>query len=302
MKRTAVTPTILALRPSFSRHLRAANLRPKTEATYGYAIGDLASYLERAGMPQELASITREHVEAYLEDLLARRRPATALAYFKGLQQFFRWAEDEGEVTRSPMTKMRPPRVPENPPPVLTEEDVRALLDACSGREFEDNRDAAIIRALYDTGARLAELVGMTTESLDLDLRLITVTGKGQRIRLLPIGDKTVQAIDRYCRLRTGHLHAEEPWLWLGRRGVMGSTGVQQMLKRRSREAGLPPINPHRFRHTFAHRWMSSGGSETDLLQLAGWKSRQMLSRYRASAATERAIEAHRKLSPGDRL
>jgi site-specific recombinase XerD len=102
MKRTAVTPTIVALQPSFARHLRAANLRPKTEATYGYAIRDLTRFLEGAGMPQEVALITREHVEAYLEDLLARRRPATALAYFKGLQQFWKWAEEEGEVPRFP--------------------------------------------------------------------------------------------------------------------------------------------------------------------------------------------------------
>jgi hypothetical protein len=84
----------------------------------------------------------------------------------------------------------------------------------------------------------------MGTESLDLDLRLITVTGKGQHIRLLPIGDKTVKSLDRYLRVRLVHPYADGPWLWLGRRGAMGSTGVQQMLKRRSREAGLFPGQP----------------------------------------------------------
>lgn len=288
----------------YLRSLRARAASPRTIRIYGYAIRYLDEYLARQGMPQDPATITREHVESFLMDGRKHFAPTTSLIQFRALNTFFRWLVDEGELTHSPMERMRAPAIAEQPPDVVQLATLRKLFKVCSGNDFRARRDTAILSILLDTGLRRGEVAQLTTESVDLDQQLLHVHVKGNRYRYVHYNRQTARDLDRYLRVRGKHPRADEPWLWISSLGdrALSDSGIYHMLQARCREAGIAPIHPHQMRHTFAHMWLANGGQEGDLMRAGGWKSREMLSRYGSSVADERAHEAHARFSPRDRL
>jgi site-specific recombinase XerD len=182
----------------WDRALRAANRPHSTRYNYELAVHQLAEFLASDDLPRYLAhcgadpqlladsdaaedptDVQRKHVEWFLAWMIETRSASTALNKYKGLQQFFRYLVDEEEMPRHPMQRIAQPSTPQKLIPVVADDELTALLGTCAGKSFLERRDAAIIRLLMDTGARLAEITLLDVDDVDLKRDLVLVHGKG---------------------------------------------------------------------------------------------------------------------------
>ena len=290
--------TVLRMLTSWELALRAERRAAKTIETYGLGVRKFADWHGDV----DVSEVTRDDVRGFLVHLEDEGyEPASVRARYGGLRQFFAWLVNEDELDHSPMDKIKPPKV--TPPKilVLTEDQAKRLVKI-GGRDFLARRDTAILRLFLDTGMRLGAMLGLRVEDVDLGERIAYVKTKGDKFRACPFGFATARALDDYLRVRERHELAHRPELWLGQRGPLLRNGARQMLYRRGEQAGIQGLHPHALRHTFADHWLANGGTEGDLMQLAGWSSRAMLDRYAAANKQARARSAHERLALGDRL
>lgn len=290
------------LHASFARHLRAEGKSDRTVTIYGQSIKFFSRWLEDQGRDAVLEELNRPAIREWLAQLADTHEASTVKTRYRGLFRFCGWLVDEDEIPDNPMRTVSPPEPKSKPVPVLSDDELAALMKSCAGKEFADRRDEAIIRLLLDCGIRVSELCGLTVDGLDLDQGMAIVRGKGNKVRPIYFGARTTRALDRYVRVRRTHRWAHTDALFLAQRGPITPDGVRERMKVRGDQAGIPDLHPHRFRHTWAHDFLMNGGQERDLKRLAGWSSDVMLERYGASAADARAKAAAQRMKRGDRV
>lgn len=290
---------------SWRLSLEAENKSPRTVGNYLEGLDMFLRWVDENHDETEVEDVTTEQCRAFIAYTVSTRSASTGRTRWAALRQFFAWAHEEDEIASNPMATVKQPAIDEPDVEVLDEDQVRAVLATCAGASLIERRDLAILSLMFDSGIRVTAVCTAQMSKLDLRARTVEVVEKGGKVVVKPFGVKTARAIDRYLRVR-----AKQP-------GAAGSTTiflstrdgrpltrntVLQMVRRRGDQAGIKGLHPHVFRHTFTDRWLDSGGSEGDLMELNGWSSRDMIGRYAKKTRAQRARAAHQRLSPMDNL
>jgi integrase/recombinase XerD len=285
---------------SFTLHLRGERKSPQTIKSYTEGVRLFLAWSEREGVAP---SLDRRTVSTWIAALLDDgAEAATARSRQLGVRRFSAWLAAEGEIPVDPLAGMSPPKLDVKVTPVLSDDQLRAMLAACKGPRLMDKRDEALIRFMAETGARAGEVLALNLGDVNLAAGTAVIhRGKGGKARTVPFGPRTAAALDRYIRIRRHHRLASTPALWVGEGGKgFAYYGLRCALAYRAKAAGIEDFHPHVMRHTAADRWLTAGGSEGGLMAVAGWTRPDMLLRYTRARAGQRAADEARGLNLGD--
>jgi len=250
------------------RRLSAATLD-----AYARGLGDLLR-LTPGVAPADLQP---HHVRRAVTQLrsrgLAGRTIARALSSWRS---FFRWLARDRGVTSNPCAGLRAPKAPKALPKALAPDEARQLLDR-RGEGALEVRDKAMFELCYSSGLRLAELVGLEIADAAGVLRdaEVTVTGKGRKTRIVPVGAKARAALEAWVAARAEVARADEPALFVGARGErVNPSVVRHRLARWALRAGLGlHVHPHMLRHSFASHVLQSSGDLRAVQEMLGHAS-----------------------------
>lgn len=191
--------------------------------------------------------------------------------FLSAARSFYRYLLREKIVTNNPLIGVAAPKSPKRLPKTLSAEQTGALV-AIVATDPLSFRDLAILELFYSSGLRLAELVGLDLDAVDLDDATVRVTGKGAKMRVLPVGRFARAALKRWLAVRGQFAAPGEPALFVGRNGArLGARAVQLRLRHWARRQGIDvPVHPHMLRHSFASHLLESSGDLRAVQELLG--------------------------------
>ena len=254
----------------FSENIKG--LSKNTTNSYQRDLNKFSKFLKASGV-SDFDSLTEEMCSAWIADLFQHNVSARSIQrHISSAKGFFNYLKKSGLVTNSPFELINSPKSPSHLPNVLSPEEVSQLLNF-KPKNAQEKRDLAIIELIYSSGLRVSETVNANLSDFEDGKDFLRVLGKGSKTRLVPVGRYAKNAIEDWM-IERDKLSTKDDSLFVNLRGNRITTrSVQERLKNIAIMQGLPPVNPHMLRHSFATHLLESSGDLRSIQELLGHSS-----------------------------
>ena len=251
---------------SFLVHVRVEKgLSANTQSAYKRDLEKFEAFAKKQKLAIE--SVTRDDLVDFLAGLYRQKLESRTVArHLVTLRNFFRFAQMQEMIASDPAINLESPKIRRNLPGYLRLEEVEKLLEQPDGKTPTGIRDRAMLEILYSTGLRVSELVSLGVNDLDNKVGCVRCTGKGDKERIVPVGRKALNVVEKYLKEGRPELVRQakavgSPALFVNRRGsALSRVGVWKILSGYGRRAGLRvALTPHMLRHSFATHLLERG-------------------------------------------
>ncbi len=237
-------------------------LSENTLQAYRYDLQQLAAHQKKRN--SELKAASREDLLHFLASRVQQgRSPRSLSRYLSGFRQFYQWLLREGRIGQDPSALIESPRLGRGLPKALSEQQVDALLEAPDVGIPVGLRDRAMLELMYATGLRVSELVGLELSNLNLNQGIVRVMGKGNKERLVPLGEESISWLLKYLDHGRQQLlgGADCPKIFVtARKAGMTRQAFWHSIRKHARVAAIDQqVSPHMLRHSFATHLLNHG-------------------------------------------
>ncbi|RLB18580.1 MAG: tyrosine recombinase XerC [Deltaproteobacteria bacterium] len=263
---------------------------------------DLIHFFSFMGTRQEEVCATE--IRAYLGSLFGRYKRSTIARKLSAIRSFLTFLEKRGVLERNPAKEVSSPKLNKYIPGYLTVDEVFRLLERPEKEKPFGSRDLAVLELLYSCGIRVSEIAGLNISNIDFHGRLLKVTGKGNKERVVPVGRQALGAVEKYLeaskhlRVKPGKKQKDAPLFLNQRGGRLSTRSIHRIVKKYALECGFSPeISPHSMRHTFATHMLDGGADLRSVQELLGHESLSTTQKY-THVTLDRLMEVYDKAHP----
>jgi len=249
------------------------NLSINTVSSYSRDLKKLSAYLQNIGI-SSYKNIDENTCSGWVGDLYQHKNnPRTIHRHLSAAKGFFKFLKKNSLVATSPFELVTAPKAASYLPEVLSPEDVELLLNFKPENVLEV-RDLALIELMYSSGLRVSEVAGIDLTDFEEEMSFLRILGKGAKVRIVPVGRFAIAAVENWINEREKFSNPDIPALFINLKGTRLTVRSMQMrLARISTKQGLPRVNPHMLRHSFATHMLESSGDLRTIQELLGHSS-----------------------------